>query len=138
MHESLPNTIDYVEMPSKDLAATKDFFTQLFGWSFQDYGPDYCAFDDGRMTGGFFASEKHRQCGGRRSADCVLSIRSRKDLRRSRAGSAEKLRAKFSTFPGAVVFISKRPVVASSRSGRSRLGAAPGLLSRKAVIFSEQ
>jgi uncharacterized protein len=58
MHESLPNTIDYVEMPSRDLAATKDFFTQLFGWSFQDYGPDYCAFDDGRMTGGFFASEK--------------------------------------------------------------------------------
>lgn len=58
VHESLPNTIDYVEMPSNDLAATRDFFTQLFGWSFQDYGPDYCAFDDGRMTGGFFASEK--------------------------------------------------------------------------------
>lgn len=58
MHKSLPNTIDYVEMPSNDLAATKNFFTQLFGWSFQDYGGDYCAFDDGRMTGGFFASEK--------------------------------------------------------------------------------
>jgi len=58
MHRSLPNTIDYIEMPSKDLAATKNFFTQLFGWSFQDYGPDYCAFDDGRTTGGFFASEK--------------------------------------------------------------------------------
>ena len=58
MHESLPNTIDYVEMPSKDLTATKDFFTRLFGWSFQDYGPGYCAFDDGRMAGGFFASEK--------------------------------------------------------------------------------
>jgi predicted enzyme related to lactoylglutathione lyase len=58
MHESRPNTIDYIEMPSKDLAGTKNFFTQLFGWSFQDYGPDYCAFDDGRMTGGFFASKK--------------------------------------------------------------------------------
>ncbi|MEY2557051.1 MAG: uncharacterized protein QOE34_476 [Verrucomicrobiota bacterium] len=58
MHKSLPNTIDYVEMPSKNLAATKNFFTALFGWSFQDYGPDYCAFDDGRMTGGFFSSEK--------------------------------------------------------------------------------
>jgi predicted enzyme related to lactoylglutathione lyase len=57
VHESIPSTIDYIEMPSKDLAATKLFFTQLFGWSFQDYGPDYCAFDDGRMTGGFFASE---------------------------------------------------------------------------------
>jgi predicted enzyme related to lactoylglutathione lyase len=26
------------------------------GWSFQDYGPEYSSFDDGRMTGGFFAS----------------------------------------------------------------------------------
>jgi predicted enzyme related to lactoylglutathione lyase len=58
MHQSLPKTIDYVEMPSKDLAATKEFFSRLLGWSFQDYGPDYCAFDDGRMAGGFFASEK--------------------------------------------------------------------------------
>jgi predicted enzyme related to lactoylglutathione lyase len=57
VHKSLLNTIDYIEMPSRDLAGTKDFFTQLFGWSFQDYGPDYCACDDGRMTGGFFASK---------------------------------------------------------------------------------
>jgi predicted enzyme related to lactoylglutathione lyase len=58
MHESIPNTIDYVEMPSRNLAETKRFFSALFGWSFQDYGPDYAAFDDGRTTGGFFASEK--------------------------------------------------------------------------------
>jgi len=58
MHQSLPNTIDYIEMPSTNLAATKEFFSQLLGWSFQDYGPDYCAFDDGRTTGGFFASPK--------------------------------------------------------------------------------
>ena len=58
MHESLPNTIDYVEIPSRDLAETKKFFTALFGWSFVDYGPDYASFDDGRMPGGFFSSEK--------------------------------------------------------------------------------
>ena len=58
MHESLPNTIDYIEMPSRDLAETKRFFSALFGWSFQDYGPDYIAFDDGRMTGGFFRAEQ--------------------------------------------------------------------------------
>jgi predicted enzyme related to lactoylglutathione lyase len=57
MHKSLPNTIDYIEMPSANLTATKAFFTGLFSWSFQDYGPDYAAFDDGRTTGGFFASE---------------------------------------------------------------------------------
>ena len=58
MHESLKNTIDYIEMASHHLAETKRFFSALLGWSFQDYGPDYASFDDGRMTGGFFASEK--------------------------------------------------------------------------------
>ena len=58
MHKSLPNTIDYIEMPSRNLAATKKFFTALFNWSFSDYGPDYASFDDGRMAGGFFNSGK--------------------------------------------------------------------------------
>ena len=58
MHESLPNTIDYVEMPSRDLAQTRKFFGGLFGWSFEDYGPDYISFDDGRMVGGFFTAEQ--------------------------------------------------------------------------------
>src|SRR5437899_10714894 len=58
MHESLKNAIDYIEMASRHLAETKRFFSALLGWSFQDYGPDYASFDDGRMTGGFFSSEK--------------------------------------------------------------------------------
>ena len=58
MHNSLPNTIDYVEIPSRDLMATKKFFTAIFGWPFTDYGPDYASFDDGRMAGGFFTSGK--------------------------------------------------------------------------------
>jgi uncharacterized protein len=58
MHQSLPKTIDYVEMPSGDLPATKIFFSSLFGWSFQDYGPEYASFDDGRMAGGFYAANK--------------------------------------------------------------------------------
>ncbi|RYD23010.1 MAG: VOC family protein [Verrucomicrobiaceae bacterium] len=51
------NSIDYLEFASRDLVATKAFFVTLFGWSFQDYGPDYTAFEDGKMTGGFFHSE---------------------------------------------------------------------------------
>jgi predicted enzyme related to lactoylglutathione lyase len=26
---------------------------QVFGWRFEDYGPDYTAFEDGRLNGGF-------------------------------------------------------------------------------------
>jgi predicted enzyme related to lactoylglutathione lyase len=44
--------IDYVELPGGDLIATKRFYEQAFGWSFTDYGPTYCEFSDGRLTGG--------------------------------------------------------------------------------------
>jgi len=46
--------INYVELPAKDLNATKEFFIQVFGWSFQDYGPEYCAFSNQGIDGGFF------------------------------------------------------------------------------------
>lgn len=49
-HEKL----DYVEFPASDMEATKTFFTQVFGWSFTDYGPDYMAFDHQGLEGGFY------------------------------------------------------------------------------------
>jgi predicted enzyme related to lactoylglutathione lyase len=45
--------IDYIELPATDLPATKRFYTEAFGWSFTDYGPDYASFADGRLNGGF-------------------------------------------------------------------------------------
>lgn len=51
------NNINYVEFPAKDLAATKAFFEKSFGWTFTDYGPEYTAFSDQGLDGGFFASE---------------------------------------------------------------------------------
>lgn len=50
--------INYIELPASDMAGTKAFFSELFGWEFQDYGPDYCAFNDGRLDGGFFSTDK--------------------------------------------------------------------------------
>ncbi|MDX2486107.1 MAG: VOC family protein [Gammaproteobacteria bacterium] len=49
--------INYVELPSKNLKATKDFFSQVFGWSFQDFGPEYSAFSNQGIDGGFFQSD---------------------------------------------------------------------------------
>ena len=45
--------INYIELPATDIEATKRFYTQVFGWSFQDYGPDYTSFFDGYLAGGF-------------------------------------------------------------------------------------
>ncbi len=51
------NKINYVEYPARDLDATKLFFHTAFGWSFDDYGPDYIAFSGQGLDGGFFRSE---------------------------------------------------------------------------------
>ncbi len=48
--------INYIELPAKDLNETKEFFTQVFGWSFQDFGPEYTAFSNQGIDGGFFKS----------------------------------------------------------------------------------
>jgi predicted enzyme related to lactoylglutathione lyase len=45
--------INYVEFSAEDLAVIKDFYTTAFGWQFTDYGPDYVAFSDGSLDGGF-------------------------------------------------------------------------------------
>jgi predicted enzyme related to lactoylglutathione lyase len=50
--------INYVEFPSRDLSATKVFFIAAFGWSFIDYGPNYSAFANQGLNGGFYKSEQ--------------------------------------------------------------------------------
>lgn len=49
--------INYLEMPSRDLDATKQFFSEAFGWSFVDYGPEYVAIENAGLDGGFFKSD---------------------------------------------------------------------------------
>ena len=48
--------INYVEFPAKNIKAAKEFFTIVFGWSFVDYGPEYTAFSNEGIDGGFFQS----------------------------------------------------------------------------------
>jgi predicted enzyme related to lactoylglutathione lyase len=46
--------INYLEIPTKDLNATKSFFEKAFGWTFLDYGPEYSCFLNVGIDGGFF------------------------------------------------------------------------------------
>jgi len=52
-HEKL----NYVEFPAKNIETTKQFFSAVFGWEFVDYGPEYTAFSNQGLDGGFFKSE---------------------------------------------------------------------------------
>ncbi len=45
--------IDYIEFSVQSVADAKRFYGSAFGWSFEDYGPDYASFNDGRLAGGF-------------------------------------------------------------------------------------
>lgn len=49
--------LNYVEFPARNIPATKLFFEKAFGWSFQDYGPEYTAFSDQGLDGGFYQSD---------------------------------------------------------------------------------
>ncbi|MBO9873356.1 MULTISPECIES: VOC family protein [Xanthomonas] len=53
-HAEQHHRIDYLEFAVDSIDAAKAFYGQAFDWSFQDYGPDYCEFRDGRLSGGFF------------------------------------------------------------------------------------
>ena len=38
------NHINYVEFKAKDLEKIRKFYTEVFNWTFTDYGPTYIAF----------------------------------------------------------------------------------------------
>ena len=50
-------TINYLEIPSRNLAASKAFFSAVFDWTFTDYGLEYTAFSNAGIDGGFYASD---------------------------------------------------------------------------------
>jgi uncharacterized protein len=55
--------IDFVELPARnvaDLARTKEFFGRAFGWTFQDYGPDYADITNSGLGSGINADPEHR------------------------------------------------------------------------------
>jgi predicted enzyme related to lactoylglutathione lyase len=47
------NHINYVEFKAKNLDEIKRFYTDAFGWQFTDYGPEYVAFAESGLDGGF-------------------------------------------------------------------------------------
>jgi predicted enzyme related to lactoylglutathione lyase len=64
MSESKPDKqIDYIEFPAIDITRTKHFYETVFGWKFEDYGPAYTSFVDGRIAGGF-TTDRPESAGG--------------------------------------------------------------------------
>jgi len=52
------NHINYIEFKANDLDKIKQFYSGAFNWSFTDYGPDYIAFSESGLDGGFERAEE--------------------------------------------------------------------------------
>lgn len=50
--------IDYIELPVTDLDKARAFLVEMFGWTFQEWGPDYYSFNDGRLECGMRRADK--------------------------------------------------------------------------------
>ena len=61
--KSRENQIDYVEFPTASLAlhtATKKFYGDVFGWSYQSWGDDYSDTKDSGIASGINGSSEHQ------------------------------------------------------------------------------
>jgi predicted enzyme related to lactoylglutathione lyase len=91
------NKIDYIEIPTVDIEKAKVFFGAMMGWHFEDWGPDYASFSDGRLDGGFRRSEVPAPATG------VLVVFFSEDLERDRdrvVGLGGSISQEIFEFPG--------------------------------------
>ena len=55
--------INYIEFHSTDIEQAKKFYATVFGWTFQDWGPDYVSFHGAGIDGGFVRREANEEAG---------------------------------------------------------------------------
>ena len=91
--------IEYVEFPSRDLTATKAFFGTVFDWRFVDYGPEYTAFSNAGLEGGFFAADMSSSTTNGAALVVLYSETLEKSLERVEQAGGVIVRPIFS-FPG--------------------------------------
>jgi predicted enzyme related to lactoylglutathione lyase len=58
------HAIDYIEIAVNDVAAAKRFYAAAFGWTFNDYGPDYAGIKGGGGEVGGLRKDDHVRTGG--------------------------------------------------------------------------
>lgn len=94
------HAIDYLELAVTDLDEARRFYGAVFGWRFNDYGPDYAGFVDG--------ARGDAEAGGFRREDAVsrggpLPVLYSTDLEATRAAVVDaggEITADIFEFPG--------------------------------------
>lgn len=79
------NSINYVELRSTDIAASKRFYSEAFGWEWVDYGPAYAAFTGAGVDGGVVLDEASTEPSPRQQAPAALVVLYARDLEAAEA-----------------------------------------------------
>jgi hypothetical protein len=93
--------IHYIEFATADIAHSRQFYGSVFGWSFEDWGPEYVSFsaDSAGINGGFRLSTP----GGSPGADTPLVVLYSADLKRTEEeilAAGGNIRVPAFAFPG--------------------------------------
>ncbi|MBE7181831.1 MAG: VOC family protein, partial [Terriglobus roseus] len=54
------NQLAYLELPTENVTVLKDFYGQAFGWTHQDWGPDYATVHGSGLEVGYNGTEDGR------------------------------------------------------------------------------
>ncbi|MFS8185121.1 VOC family protein [Pseudovibrio denitrificans] len=91
--------INYIELPAADLEAAKAFYGNALGWKFEDYGPEYAAFNDGDFDGGFYKADMSSSAAGG-AALVVLYAEDLEGLQAKLEENGAKICREIFSFPG--------------------------------------
>ena len=56
-HPQDNHKINYIEFTTTDVARAKSFYAAAFGWTFEDWGPEYASFSGAGVDGGFMKGD---------------------------------------------------------------------------------
>ncbi|NYF80847.1 VOC family protein [Granulicella arctica] len=90
------HAIDYIELPCTNPQDIKAFYSTVFGWTFEDWGPSYISFHGAGLDGGFTTEEPVATSGAR-----VILYSHNLEATRSEVESAGgRVHKEIFTFPG--------------------------------------
>ena len=90
---------DASELPAQDFDTVEIFYREVFGWRFTDYGPEYRAFSNGRLEGGFYRA-KTRSTTAKGGALVVIYTRHLERARQRVIKSGGEIVKDIFAFPG--------------------------------------
>lgn len=103
MMSNADNSINYIELRATDMAATKLFYSEAFGWDWVDYGHAYASFTGAGVDGGIRLDEEDASPPHRReipSSLVILYARNLEDAEKRVAAAGGAIVKPIFAFPG--------------------------------------